>query len=299
MGSHNTHAPLDSNWREAASNASKVGNNAIIYGHKNGKLVHISSVESGLKCECTCPSCCRTLVAKKGKIKVHHFAHISSAECVTAAETVLHILSKEILSELSLITIPNYVYNRKKLVRGQENIVYQQLLYEGGTIPIEAVFVEQNRGGYTPDIEIIANGNKLVIEVAVTHRVDERKLRLFRKANIPAIEIRLSKEHAYLSREDLRHLIETDITIKHWLYHPMEREAIAAFFRKYRSIKKPYYKRAPILINDISASTGAKKKNIDPKRFEEIGNKFFLENKRWPTVAELKLRWPELYGSGK
>lgn len=63
---------------------------------KNSNLVHIDSVVNGKECECFCPSCKEPLIAKNGgKKKIHHFAHISGIDCVTAYETMLHLLAKE------------------------------------------------------------------------------------------------------------------------------------------------------------------------------------------------------------
>ena len=51
------------------------------FGLQNGKLVDISFVESGLACNCVCPCCKQQLVAKKGNIKGHHFAHHNKEDC--------------------------------------------------------------------------------------------------------------------------------------------------------------------------------------------------------------------------
>ena len=53
----------------------------IIYALKDGCLVSIEDVESGIACGCKCPACNENLVAKKGKIKIHHFAHSSTTNC--------------------------------------------------------------------------------------------------------------------------------------------------------------------------------------------------------------------------
>lgn len=67
----------------------------IIYALKDGRLVSIDDVEAGLDCGCVCPSCHQFLVAKKGKIKVHHFAYYSKTSCEHAYESSLHLLAKK------------------------------------------------------------------------------------------------------------------------------------------------------------------------------------------------------------
>jgi len=44
------------------------------YGSKNGHLIHISEVERGAT-DLRCPYCQAELLAKKGKVMTHHFAH--------------------------------------------------------------------------------------------------------------------------------------------------------------------------------------------------------------------------------
>ncbi|MEE1272337.1 MAG: competence protein CoiA family protein [Bacteroidales bacterium] len=64
-----------------------------------GKLVNIGDVESGKKCGCFCPACKESLVARKGKIRKHHFAHSSGISCEHAYESMLHQLAKEKFKE--------------------------------------------------------------------------------------------------------------------------------------------------------------------------------------------------------
>ena len=61
----------------------------LIYAVKDGKVIHISAVESGLSCGCTCPACGESLVAKKGQKMMHHFAHKSGSDCEYGYETSL------------------------------------------------------------------------------------------------------------------------------------------------------------------------------------------------------------------
>ena len=70
----------------------------LTYALKNGEVISISDVESGLKCGCVCPSCGEPLVAKKGSKVMHHFAHHSGHTCEYGYETSLHLAAKEIIS---------------------------------------------------------------------------------------------------------------------------------------------------------------------------------------------------------
>lgn len=70
----------------------------LIYGISGeNKLVHISDVESDKACNCKCPACNTPLIAKKGTVKIPHFAHQSTETCEYGFETSLHMAAKEIL----------------------------------------------------------------------------------------------------------------------------------------------------------------------------------------------------------
>jgi hypothetical protein len=81
-----------------------------------GRMRGIDEVEQGLACNCECPECGSPLIARKGAVRVHHFAH-QGESCTTGAETALHRMAKEIVRtgiptiELDLST----AYRRKRL----------------------------------------------------------------------------------------------------------------------------------------------------------------------------------------
>lgn len=74
----------------------------------SGQVVAIDDVERGLRCECHCPSCHGRLVAKKGQIKEHHFAHhdASQQECLYAFETSVRLMLMEKLDDISVLNTP-------------------------------------------------------------------------------------------------------------------------------------------------------------------------------------------------
>ena len=69
----------------------------ITHGLNEGELVSIADVESGLKCNCTCTKCGEPLVAKKGEVKDHHFAHSVDSDC--SGETIKHIMAKQEIAQ--------------------------------------------------------------------------------------------------------------------------------------------------------------------------------------------------------
>lgn len=71
-----------------------------------GKIVGIDEVEKGLACNCVCPHCGDVLEARKGKVRVHHFAHYGKEETSFCSESALHLASKEVLKEAREIALP-------------------------------------------------------------------------------------------------------------------------------------------------------------------------------------------------
>lgn len=80
----------------------------IPFAEQNGRLVDITQVVSGKACNCICPSCGQSLVARKGKSeRVHHFAHNKNmneaieekVECEYSFHVAARLVIKQIFSE--------------------------------------------------------------------------------------------------------------------------------------------------------------------------------------------------------
>ena len=78
----------------------------LVYGIRDGRLRYIDDVERGLKCGCVCPSCEHPLVARRGPVKVPHFAHYQGGDCRKGIETALHLMAKEMLEDRKEIVLP-------------------------------------------------------------------------------------------------------------------------------------------------------------------------------------------------
>ena len=83
------------------------GNVQLAFGEsEDGRILHISQVESGLACRCVCPGCKDRLVARKGLEKAPHFAHHGEVPCGHALESALHKLAKEVIDERRELLLP-------------------------------------------------------------------------------------------------------------------------------------------------------------------------------------------------
>ena len=137
-------------------------------------LMFIDDVPNGLECGCICPGCNEKLIAKNdGKIREHHFAHTSNKECITGYQTMIHLLAKAIICNNHIL--PGFGINNNPIVATQIgcevrlddfNIVPDIIAI--APVPLNINYVGAKIGTVTKDIPFI-------IEIYVTHKVDEEK----------------------------------------------------------------------------------------------------------------------------
>ena len=144
---------------------------------EGGALVHVDDVAKGAKCACHCPHCDAPLYAKNaGTQREHHFAHAHGHECEGAYESSMHLLAKEILQETGRIMLPKS--------NGSH--------FPTGSVRIHNVEIEKwdDRYGIRPDAEgIMDNGERLLIEFYVSHKVDGKKRQIIVDNHLKCIEI--------------------------------------------------------------------------------------------------------------
>lgn len=183
------------------------------FGLKNGEIIDISKVESGLKCECVCPHCKSQLIARKGYKTVHHFAHYKSHECELAYETAIHMMSKKIFEKHKRIKVP-----RVEFIIGK-NYFKKFTLYKAAYVNFESVTSEKKLNNIVPDIILEVNGKKLLVEIAVTHFIDESKNNKLNSYKMSTIEIDLSKENRDINEDYLTELLIDKLENKKWIYN--------------------------------------------------------------------------------
>ena len=181
----------------------------LYQGVKNGRLVDIADVERGLACACVCAHCHQPLVAKKGQVRRHHFAHDSKAECAWGVETTLHRAAKEVLQSASELWIPAITLKlANKTAR----------LRNAGYVPLDRVRLETRSEGFVPDVIAESRGTALIVEIKVTHGVDEAKLAKIRAGGVSALEIDLSRTPKQATLAELTPLIVDRNENKRWLH---------------------------------------------------------------------------------
>ena len=202
--------------------------NKLPFGLKNSQLVHISDVEPGLKCECFCPACRHPLVAKKGRIKIHHFAHDRSSQCKHAYETSIHLAAKKVIEQAGYIQLPNLEHEYEIINTRQQ----ARLSFDQTRIYFDKIYLESKFHDIVPDILIEKDGRLLCIEIFVTHEVDEQKRKKVEGSKLSAIEIDLSKIDRSINFESLKEIVVNSVENKRWLFNSKFDSKRSGLYRK-------------------------------------------------------------------
>lgn len=186
----------------------------LVFGQCGDKYLHISEVASGLACNCVCPVCGKKLVAKKGTVRIHHFAHADDSDNshighAGALQTQLHIMAKEIIAKSGEFVIPEvHVPNKGR-----------PLTLPSRSIHVDSVYLERRINDFIPDVIVESNGKKLLVEIYVTHKVDDAKLAKIQTSGLSCIEVNLSDYLDGISASDLQHELISCTEHKQWLFN--------------------------------------------------------------------------------
>lgn len=198
----------------------------VPFGLRAGRLYEPLQVESGLRCGCTCPGCGAALVARhspSGKV-VSHFAHQPGADCATGFETAVHLAAKQLIADRGQVFLP--VVRARVSAVGPSGRTYSgnTLLSPAGLAALSRVRVEAAVGSIRPDLLVTNKSQDILVEIAVTHFVDDEKLARIEALELPALEIDLS-ELREVNFATLENALFTASQRSIWVWHPArERE---------------------------------------------------------------------------
>ena len=170
---------------------------------ESNALIHVDNVAKGNSCKCHCPHCGAPLCAKNaGQWREHHFAHIFGHECEGAYESQLHLLAKEVLQEAGQIMLP---------LSGNDS-------FPSGLVRLHNIEVEKwdEHFGFRPDVEgLMDNGERLLIEFLVSHKVDGKKRQTIIGNHLKCIEIDINFQA--LDRVELKSFLTGSDEDRKWV----------------------------------------------------------------------------------
>ena len=228
--------------RYAPPHSGPASSNRIPFGIKDGRLLHVDNVERGLGCDCVCPCCEAPLIARHGEKKIHHFAHANGANCEGAYETSLHLAAKEVLEEELQIVLPAVT---AKLENGRAPIEFSPAKNHS----IDSIALEKKLGATIPDVIATIAGNKLAIEIVVTHGVDEEKLSLIKREGVSTLAIDLSDLPRNLDKDSIRFYVVESVERKTWLYNAYGVARLAWLLKSGSHMPVEFHNMA-MLVND-------------------------------------------------
>jgi hypothetical protein len=171
----------------------------------NGDLIHISEVVSGRQKDCLCPECEQSLIARKGNIRTHHFAHGKGVTC--SLESAIHKIAKELI----------YLSIREALDAGTPIRLHRQCEicgdeHEGNLLKkVRDVKLECAVGISRPDVLLLGENSYPIaaIEIIVTHPPEQHIREFYQVNNIVLVEIKVASEEQLLSFRNM-HDIHAD-----------------------------------------------------------------------------------------
>lgn len=175
------------------------------------QLIAIEAIDEarrGAACDCVCPGCRAPLLAKFPRSTsgpTRHFAHAPGAQCV-APETVLHKTAKLIVAQERRLWLPA---RPGKPAHRQE--------FDAGVA--EHPFGPPPPNDFAADAMLTLQGRQLLVEIVVTHDLDERKHRFVIENRLHMVRVDLSTFPREFSLPGLRQrLIAPYPGLDRWIY---------------------------------------------------------------------------------
>lgn len=196
----------------------------ILYGIRNDDLYHIDEVDSGLACQCDCPECHRPLVAKKGEVIAHHFAHDSEeAGCNPTPESLVHAYGKQQVAKLRRLILPGFTVRASAVRAAVHRARPHWRAHPCYEIEIESAEVEVEVGPAAfkvrPDVLLKTGLLRLAVEVFFRHRVPPEKIDVLRNGlMLSTVELDLSDLPVTASSQRINHAITENWRWK-WLHN--------------------------------------------------------------------------------
>jgi hypothetical protein len=284
----------------------------LAFGIRDGRVIHISELtqaEKGEKCNCICPVCSGRLLAKIGNIRQRHFAHKTICNCdvVHANQTGLHRLAKEIIRSNRTILVPGFTITREEIVQSvadssfADDLNVESFNKEASKFEYSSVEIEKTIDNIVADA-LVANDNKqCIIEVAVTHFVDETKRQKLKAVGIPAFEIDLSGlVDSGQTLDEINNAVISDENIRRWVFNPKRNrqfeEMKVKFFEEYDAEKKK---------RDMKEREEREEKEEDNNQYFHIKHREVMDTKKYANDLkrlrndEQAARWIKKYGFAK
>lgn len=207
----------------------------VPFGLKEGRTWGPMEVPKGKACGCICPGCHMPLVAvaQDSRYKRPYFAHLTDTGCQTGRETGIHLRAKQLIAERQALVIPAWDGDLVDMANPPHARDDEGKLHWGRRIDrpsrrvgLRDIEIERSFGSYQPDVVAWDETGELLIEVRVTHAVDDGKAARVEAQGRRMVEIDLSQLHRDTPHDlaAFEHAVLEDPVNRNWISCP---EAVA------------------------------------------------------------------------
>lgn len=212
---------------------------AFAYNYRKGKLLHVDSVDPYVLCHCACPACGEPLYADNTSenVQQHQFRHYNDQPCKSAFEEMYRQLALQLIEDNKQITLPSYKNPEVELSIPSE--VIQDLSIKKSELYDAVVKYRINDAD-----------KQCGIVINFTSSCDENRLRKIKQANIPTIEIKLSKHiERPIKFKELRNQLLNIQNFASWLMHPQYEQREKLLFEAKNAYVNKLHNLIPLTIN--------------------------------------------------
>ena len=269
-----------------------------------------------------CAACKSPLVARRGDVNVWHFAHKTEGNCETAFETAVHAMAKQILFDARHFRTPGLIC--RAFVLPSERDIH---LCDERTVHWEFPGeVELSLDDIRPDFIVSVGGERLIIEVAVTHFSNKGKKAKLNALQIPAVEVDLSDVPRSVTASDLKSRLLDSVDDKSWLYYPglgaaeeklrevREQESEASEVARRRPAKRdkglddtyigsPWFsdlgedrRLSPAQRRKVEAANRNFFHSPESRKLAFVTAKLGIDALKWPSLLDVPVMWGDALG---
>lgn len=217
----------------------------VPFGLKDSRMWAPKQVPAGKGCGCRCPACGGALVAKAitSRWRRPHFAHLRGSNCKAGYETAIHLKAKQLIADERRLWLPAWDGTREMpnppQLRDSLGFVMtgRRVEFPARQSHLTDALVEHSHGDYIPDVTAHDDHGKLLIEIRVSHAVDDLKLRRIQSEGLRMIEIDLSRLRPaqVYDEAEFRRCVLDDVAIRQWLSCPSATEAWRASLQELKA----------------------------------------------------------------
>lgn len=234
--------------------------------HKtSGAILSVDEVRSGLSCDCQCIFCEVDMVAKKGSIQTHHFAHKSKDHdedlvCHYSLERAIFWAIRETLSNQSHINVPEC---ELEFAPNDLPKTFTSKVFDSHPVSYTEVSFPYNKEQSLHDLAIFKtsdDANLIIISSFMPSAIDLDQLLSFCDNRTPILILDLRELLQTFKRlhkgfgQTLSEYLINQHHSKHWHYHPKMMEGQADIEKQIEQYKQTFSSASPI-ISSQSPST--------------------------------------------